>query len=74
MKNSSASRGQSFGAVYINLGLTLALVVMGFVVTQTFTSLSTDQQLSMWTPVAGARTVRVLSILERALDQHHLYR
>ena len=45
--------GQSFGAVYINLGLTLALVVMGFVVTQTFTSLSTDQQLSMWTPVAA---------------------
>ncbi len=45
--------GQWFGAVYINLGLTLLFVSAGFVATQTFTSLSTPQQLSIWTPVAA---------------------
>ncbi len=45
--------GQWFGAVYINLGLTLALTVTGFVVTQTFTSLSMPQQLTIWTPAAA---------------------
>ena len=45
--------GQGFGAVYINLGLTLALVVTGFVVTQAITSLSTPQQLSILTPIAA---------------------
>ena len=35
--------GQWFGAVYINLGLTLAFATLGYVVTQTFTSLSTIQ-------------------------------
>ena len=45
--------GQWFGAVYINLGLTLGLVVTGFVITQNFTSLSISQQLSIWTPTAA---------------------
>ena len=45
--------GQWFGAIYINLGLTLLLVATGFAATQTFTSLSTPQQLSIWTPVAA---------------------
>ena len=45
--------GQGFGAVYINLGLTLALVVIGFVGTQAITSLSTPQQLSILTPIAA---------------------
>ena len=44
--------GQSFGAVHINLGLTLNLTVTGFTVTQTFTSLTMPQQLWIWTPVA----------------------
>ena len=45
--------GQWFGAVYINPGLTLGLVVTGFVITQNFTSLSISQQLSIWTPTAA---------------------
>ena len=45
--------GQWFGVIYINLGLTLALVATGFVVTQAFTSLSTSQQLSILTPLAA---------------------
>ena len=45
--------GQWFGAIYINLGLTLALTVTGFVATQTFTSLSMPQQLTIWTPAAA---------------------
>ena len=45
--------GQWFGAVYVNLLLTLVLPVVGFTVTQTFTSLSTSQQIWIWTPVAA---------------------
>ena len=45
--------GQWFGAVYINLGLTVLLTVAGFTVTQTFTTLSMPQQLWIWTPVAA---------------------
>ena len=45
--------GQWFGAVYINLGLTLVLTSGGFMVTQTFTSLSVPQQLWIWTSVAA---------------------
>jgi uncharacterized protein (DUF983 family) len=45
--------GQRFGAVYVNLLLTLVLTVVGFTVTQTFTSLSTSQQIWIWTPVAA---------------------
>jgi uncharacterized protein (DUF983 family) len=45
--------GQWFGAIYINLGLTLGLVVTGFVITQNLTSLSISQQLSIWTPAAA---------------------
>ena len=42
--------GQWFGAIYINLLLTLP--VSGFTITQIFTSLSMPQQLWIWTPVA----------------------
>ena len=45
--------GQWFGAIYINLGLTLALLTICFVVTQTFTSLSTSKQLLIWIPLAA---------------------
>ena len=45
--------GQWFGAVYINLWLTLVLTVAGFAVTQTFTSLSMPQQLWIWMPVGS---------------------
>ena len=45
--------GQWFGAIYINLVLTVIIAVAGFTVTQTFTSLSMPQQLWIWTPVAA---------------------
>jgi len=45
--------GQWFGAIYVNLLLTLALPVVGFTATQAFTSLSMTQQLWIWTPVAA---------------------
>ena len=45
--------GQWLGAVYVNLALTLGLVAVGIVLTQTFTSLSTAQQVAIWTPLAG---------------------
>ena len=45
--------GQWFGAIYINLVLTIIIAVTGFTVTQTFTSLSMPQQLWIWTPVAA---------------------
>ncbi len=45
--------GQWFGAVYINLLLTFGLTVVGFTVTQNFTSLSMPQQLWIWTPAAA---------------------
>lgn len=45
--------GQWLGAVYINLGLTAILVVMGVWVTHTFTSLTLVQELAIWIPVAA---------------------
>lgn len=45
--------GQWFGAVYVNLVLTLGLTSAGFTATQTLTSLSIAQQLWIWTPVAA---------------------
>ena len=45
--------GQWFGAVYVNLGLTLGLAIIGYVGLQTFTSITLDQQLAIWTPVAA---------------------
>ena len=45
--------GQWFGAVYINLGLTLAFATIGSMATQIFTSLSTTQQLSIWIPITA---------------------
>ena len=44
--------GQWFGAVYVNLGLTLALTVGGSLLTRTFTPLSSAQQLWIWIPLA----------------------
>ena len=45
--------GQWFGAVYINLGLTLGAVVIGVCVTEAFTSLTTGHQVFVWTPLAA---------------------
>ena len=64
---------QWFGAVYINLGLTLGLVVTGFVITQNFTSLSISQQLSIWTPTAATRAIGILSTLKGTVDKYHLH-
>ena len=44
--------GQWFGAIYINLALTVALAVTGFVITQSFTLLTMPQQLTIWVPVS----------------------
>ena len=46
--------GQSFGAVYVNLGLTLALTLTGYLLLQSFTSLTTSQQIAIWTATAAA--------------------
>ncbi len=46
--------GQSLGAVYINLGLTLGIVALGYLLTRTFTSLTTTQLTVIWMAVAGA--------------------
>ena len=43
--------GQWFGAIYVNLALTVALVVPGFAITESFTSLTMAQQLAIWVPV-----------------------
>lgn len=45
--------GLWFGAVYINLGLTLGLAVVGYTLTQAFTTLTTSAQVAIWTPVAA---------------------
>jgi uncharacterized protein (DUF983 family) len=45
--------GQWFGAVYINLGLTLGTVVLGVVLTRALTSLTTSHQAIIWTPFAA---------------------
>ena len=44
---------QYFGAIYINLGLTLGLITTGFVATEAFTILSLLQQLTIWIPIAA---------------------
>ena len=44
--------GQWFGAVYINLGLTQVLAVTGFLLTESFTSLTMSQQIALWLPAA----------------------
>ena len=44
--------GQWFGAIYINLALTVALAVTGFTITQSFTLLTMPQQLTIWVPVS----------------------
>ena len=44
--------GQWFGAIYINLALTVALAVTGFAITQSFTLLTMPQQLRIWVPVS----------------------
>ena len=41
--------GQWFGAIYINLGLTVGFTVTGYLLLQTFTSLSTSQQINILT-------------------------
>ena len=46
--------GQWFGAVYINLGLTLGTSVAGYLALQTFTSITPAEQLAVWTPTAAA--------------------
>ena len=45
--------GQWFGAIYINLGLTLMLAVGGFLITHSLTTLTMNEQLSIWMPVAA---------------------
>lgn len=45
--------GQWFGAIYINLGLTEAVAVSGFMLTHSFTRLTMSQQLAIWMPVAA---------------------
>ena len=46
--------GQGFGTIYINLILTDAIVVTGFLLTNAFTSWSLPEQLAVWIPVAAA--------------------
>lgn len=46
--------GLWFGAIYINLALTLAFTVFGIVVTGWLTTLTPVEQLSVWTPMAAA--------------------
>ena len=45
--------GQWFGAVYINLGLSGMLAVIGYLITSTFSSLTMSQQLGILIPVAA---------------------
>lgn len=45
--------GQWFGAIYINLGLTLGLAVIGYSLTQAFASLTTIQHVTIWTLAAA---------------------
>ena len=45
--------GQWFGAVYVNLGLTLGLAIVGYLGLQMFTSITPDEQLAVWTPMAA---------------------
>ena len=45
--------GQWLGAIYINLGLTLIVAIIGFIATQNFASLSRPQQFSILIPLAA---------------------
>ena len=45
--------GLWFGAVYINLGLTLGLTVAAFTLTQAFTSVTASDRIAIWTSVAA---------------------
>ncbi len=45
--------GLWFGAVYINLGLTLGLTVAAFTLTQVFTSVTASERIAIWTSVAA---------------------
>ena len=49
--------GQWFGAVYINLGLTLILTGAWFTMTQNITSLSIPQQLWIWIAVGAVASL-----------------
>ena len=44
--------GQGFGAIYINLGLSVMLAAMGSLITNTFSPLTMPQQRSILIPVA----------------------
>ena len=44
--------GQWFGSIYINLVLTLGVAVTGYLVLESLTSLTTSQQLNIWTTIA----------------------
>ena len=45
--------GQRFGAIYINLGLSVSLTTAGFVVTNSFAQMTMTEQLWLLVPVAG---------------------
>ena len=45
--------GLWFGAVYVNLGLTFGVTVAGYTLTQAFTSVTTSEQIAIWTSVAA---------------------
>lgn len=49
--------GQWFGAIYINLGLTVLVAVGGFLLTQSLTTLTMSEQLTIWMPVAAVGPV-----------------
>ena len=44
--------GQGFGAIYINLGLSVMLAATGYLITNAFSSLTMPQQRSILIPVA----------------------
>ena len=44
---------QGFGAIYVNLGLSVMLAATGSLITNTFSPLTMPQQLGIWTPVAA---------------------
>jgi uncharacterized protein (DUF983 family) len=45
--------GQWFGAIYINLALTTAVILTGFALTDSYTALSVAQQSRLWTAAAA---------------------
>ena len=45
--------GQWCGAVYVHLSLTLGFAIVGYLGLQTFTFISPDEQLAIWTPMAA---------------------